>query len=337
MRHTNRGLLILIWMLCYLPCLEAQGFRVETTSDGRGDTGYSTKWDSAQDRLILYRDTSGSAVPAARVFGKDGASVPVYPLRDLTDSWYVDIWSAAATPEGGIVLSAVVGYAPRGGRPVPVKPFLLTYDGAGRLRKAWEVKPYHHHLVAVDREGNVFALGDRDDLAGPYPLLVKYSPDGQVLREFLSSGLFPEGDNVIASGSPNGESQLFARGDELFLWLARSQEFLRFSLAGDLLSRTSLGQALGRVATETGSGRTQVLSVATTHSGEIIAQVTLWPNLKGGAVKFGMLRVPADGSQATLMQPIASVLAPGRFLGTTAEGKLVFLEQQGKAGVITEY
>jgi hypothetical protein len=334
MKRIERWLLLAVVVLSYQPHCMSQGFRVDPFGlDGQG--GYWTKWDSVQDKLILYRNTTDSAVPGARVFAKDGASVPIYPMRDLPASRFVDIWNAAATPDGGIVLSAIVGYTPRTVKPAQLKSLLLTYSGDGKLKKVWNVEPYHHLFLAADRDGNVFALGS-GNLDEPYPLLVKYSPAGEVLRETFSSSLFPQGEKVIEAGSPNGDSGMFIRGATLFVWLSDPQELLRFSLSGDLLSRTYLAQTLNRLAAETGSDRVTVKLLTAAREGETVAQVQLWPKPNGDPVRSVMVRLSANGSKSTLV-PIAP--NPVWFLGSNEEGKLVFLqpERDGKAAAIIEY
>ncbi len=331
---TNRWLLIAIAVLCYQPRCAPQGFQVDSSiMDARG--GYSTKWDSIQDRLLIYRDTTASADPAARIFKNDGTSISIYPLMDLPESWYIDVWGVAATPEGGVVLAAIVGYSPRAVKPPQLKSLLLTYDEAGKLTKVWHVNPYHHHLVAVDRAGNVFALGD-SNLNAPYPLVVKYSPTGTVLREFLSSAIFPNGDAALSNGSPSGDSDMFMRGEQLFAWIGSTQDLFRFSLAGDLLGRTSLTNALNGLAAATGNDHTRVRFLTTADQGEVIAQVQLWPKRATDPVRSVMIGVSADGSNARLL---SSPPNPALFLGRTGHGKLVFLEPQpgNKGGTISEY
>ncbi len=109
MRKTEKSLFLFVSALfCGLTCY-AQSFRVDPIgADGKGG-GYFTKWDLVQQRLILYRDTADATAPAALIFSNSGASVPVFPLRDLSDSRYVDVWNAAATPDGGVVLAVLSG------------------------------------------------------------------------------------------------------------------------------------------------------------------------------------------------------------------------------------
>ena len=61
MAQTKRWLLIAVAVLSCKPPCAAQGYRVDPFGlDGKG--GYWTKWDSVQDRLILYRDVRSSRV-----------------------------------------------------------------------------------------------------------------------------------------------------------------------------------------------------------------------------------------------------------------------------------
>jgi hypothetical protein len=331
MGPIKRSLLVITAALfCQTPS-QCQGFRVDPFGlDGKG--GYWTKWDSVQQKLLLYRDTDDAAVPGARIFARDGSSIPVYPVRDLDQARYVDVWDVAATPQGGIVLSVIVGYAPRKVKPAKLKSFLLTYDEVGGLKKVWEMDPYHHHLLAADREGNVFALGD-SNLKEPYPLLVKYSHTGSVLAEFLPSSTFPEGEKVIANGAATGDSRMFIAGDHLYVWLARPQELLGFSLRGELVTRTSFAQAFSGLATETGKARARVKLLTATEDGRVFAEIQLWPSQASDSVRSVVVRLSPDGSRATLL-PVP--LDPAWLLGNTAAGKLVFLqpESEGRAGSI---
>jgi hypothetical protein len=329
-------LLLAVTALSVLLCpaySEAQGFRIGSTTDAGG--GYFPHWDSVQDRLILYRDTQASGAPVARIFNSDGTSIPIYPLTDLPGAWHIDVWGVAATPEGGAVLTAIVGFTPPAVKPPQIQSLLLTYDANGKLTKVWNVNPYHHHHLAVDGDGNIFALGDAN-LEEPYPLIVEYSPTGKVLREFLSSATFPNGDFAIDSNSTNGESGMFIRRNELFVWLASSQELFHFSLTGNLLGRTSLASALSGLSAETGTDHIEVQFLTATEQSEVIAQVHLWPKPPSDASRVVMVSLSADGSKATILR---SAPSRGWFLGKTGQGRLVFFEPQAgaDAALINEY
>jgi hypothetical protein len=198
----------------------AQEIKVDLGGGAGLGSGYFDKWDSVEDRLILYRDVRNPDSAAVRVISPTGGSgTAVFPLRDLSDAQRMTVWDAAATPDAGVVVSVIAEYGPRETKPVPIKLLLLTYDSAGGLRKVWDTAPYHHRLVAVDKQGNIFGFGSGDLSNKKSPLLIKYAPDGTVLRQFLPADTFDLGDQVV-SNSQYGKSEMFVDQDKLDLWLA---------------------------------------------------------------------------------------------------------------------
>jgi len=248
---------------------------------------------------------------------------------------YIDVWDAAATPGGGIVLAAIVGYTARDVRPGRVKSFVLIYNGNGKLVRVWDMEPYHLHRVAVDRDGNVFGLGDNGSKQ-PYPLILKYSPEGKVIKEMLSSATFDTGDNAIWDGSPTGDPRMFIRGEELVVWVGAKQELFRFNLNGSLIERVSLGPVLAKLAVTAGGDRAIVEAIATAETGDVSAQVQLWPKTQREPVRFLMIQV-TRGSQTALI--VNSPQNPSRFLGKSLSGRLVFLEPPSgnKGGIVAQY
>ena len=339
---ARRWILALMALLSYQPRSSAEGFKIDPSMlDAEGT--YFAQWDIVQDRLIMYRSTTASGAPSVQIFRSDGSCFGLVPLWDLPGSLWIDVWGVAATPDGGAVLAAVVGYEPRAVKQPNVKNLLLTYDSSGKLTKVWDATPYHNHLLAVDRDGEVFALGDGVSTFA-YPMVVKYSPEGKVLRKFLPSSTFADGNMAISNGSPNGDPAMFIRGDELFLWVGNTRELFRFSLSGDLLSRTSLEGALNDLVFKSGSDHVKVRYLSTGDraenqgkNGGVIAQVQFWPKHKGDPVQNVLIDVTADGSKTSIHN---SPLNPLWLLGTTQRGKLVFLEpppEGGKAGTLLEY
>jgi hypothetical protein len=333
MNSTKKWVLLWTLLLFGAQLCDSQELKIERSNDGHGN--YWLKWDSAQDRMTAYRDASDASMPAARVYDRDGHSRPVYPLRDLAESRTINIWDAAATPEGGIILAGLVGYgapAPPGSRP-QVKSVLLTYGPAGDLRKFWDVLPYEYDLVAVDGQGNVFALGNAD-LQEPYFLLVKYSPEGRVLHQFLSTSLFSVGDHILSvGGGTMGQNRMFIAGNVLFVWFARTQELLRFSLSGELLSRISLAQTISRLATANGKDGIVVRSLAAGEGDQIIAEVVIW-NTQAAKTppKSLLVQLSSDGTSAT---PLPVNTDRSQFLGRSSAGKLILLELS--SGLVKTY
>jgi hypothetical protein len=305
---------------------EAQQIAMDVGEDIKSGVGYFQVWDSVQGRLILYRDVSVPSDAGLRLVDERGNSVPIFPLKDFPDAQKMTIWSAAATPEGGVVFSAIASYGPQNVKPRPIKSLLLTYNAHGELTKVWDVAPYHHFHVAVDEAGNVYALGVRDSTAANYPMVVVYSPEGQVVREFFPANTYPVGDSIITSVSSNGRNRVFIVGKELLVWLAEPKEALRFSLRGDLLSRVSFAAALDRIANPSGEYRRVEVSRLGQQAGQLVFQVQLWPKDTSQPVKFAMITTSLDGSHGKLSD-VSDTPSPGRFLGTTTAGKLVFLEE----------
>jgi hypothetical protein len=284
----------------------------------------------------MYRDISSSGASAAKIFKTDGSSTPFYPLVDIAEAWSLSVWGVAATPDGGIVLSVIPVYSAPGVRPPKVKSLLLTYNGAGKLANVLDTDPYLYHSVAVDRFGNIFAFGE-SDLDDPYPLIVKYSPSGSIEKKFLSSADIPGSDFAIwCCSSQNGEPDMFIKGDEIFVWLSHSRNLLRFSLAGDLISKTSLAPAFNDLAAATNSDHTSVRCLTTGEQGEIFAQVQLWPKDTSKPVPVLMIQIQPDGSKATI---VASPPGFTFFLGKTDQGKMIFFEPQPewKGGTLSEF
>src|SRR6266404_1737454 len=238
MNQTLRVLALFLSLAISPVAIFAQRILFDSSNEVCSQPGFQIEWDSTSQRMFAYRDTSDPACPSVRAFPNSGSGVALYPLKDLTGATYIDIWSITGSSLGDIVLSATVGYGPRNARPIPIKSLILTYDVTGMLRKVWDVSPYLHHHLAVDSEGNVFALGEKGATGRDYSLLIKYSPAGAVLSETLSTALFAGKDAVVVCGSPNGEPKLFVRNDHLFAWIAPTQELFTFSMNGALLSRS---------------------------------------------------------------------------------------------------
>jgi hypothetical protein len=325
MNPTRKSFLLSVVLLCWPHICKSQDVQIEKVADEHG--GYFMKWDTVQDRLTAYRNTKDAAAPAALVYGADGHSLPVYPQRDLAESVTVNLWDVAATPEGGLVLVGLVGYGPPPRLPSAVKSVLLSYGPAGNLEKVWNVYPYEFDLVAVDGQGNVYALGNAD-LEEPYFLLVKYSPEGKVLRQFLSTSLFSVGDHILSPGGGTmGLNQMFIQDNTLFVWFARTEELLRFSLSGDLLSRVSLARSLSDFAAASGNDGIHVRSLAADGADQMIAQVLVWNTQTAAKAAYRgellLVRLPLDGSYATSL-PIGADRTP--LLGKSSTGRLVFYE-----------
>jgi hypothetical protein len=316
----------------------AQGFELDTTGDGKGDSGYRPKWDSSYHHLLVYRDTSAPDMTSARIFASNGTSVPIFILHDFREAKFADIWAAAATPEGGMVLSVILGY---GQRPEPkdpsksfppLKSLVLTYGPDGALKKVWDVAPYNHQALAVDSSGNVFALGTRD--AGPEgsPMLIKYSKSGEILGEYFPSSTFANRERALDGDSLNGSPDLFIRDQQLAIWVSSTREIFRFSLNGELQIKFALGAQIDRLAAHNGFAQATIAGLAVDNLGGLAVQVRFWPSkTTAKGIMLGMVDISPDGTETKLADPpTLATLNTKQLLGVSEDGQHVVLERAGK-------
>lgn len=325
--------ILLFVSLLGAPVARSQQPLPDLSQDGKGRSGYSTKWDLSAGELIYFRNIEDRSMPAVRIVSGEKGSIPIRPLEDLPGARGVNVWDVAETPEGGVVLSVIVLYGPPTEKPSGLKSLVLTYDRAGRLTRFWDVYPYHHLKIAVDRRGNVFGLGLKRTSSSDYPLLIKYSRDGKVVGEFLPASQFPMGDDAVLSGSRNGEPAMFIHGDELVLWLAPAQELLRLSLEGAVLARSSIQGALESLAAQCGSKRAMLGQISARPNGAIIAQFqcSLSADWSIG-LRVAMASISDDGTSATLISPLVDSNTGDHFLGIAPDGQLVFIARDGQSG-----
>lgn len=334
MRVTKVSRIVLFTLIGVLA--RAQGFELDTAADAKG--AYRPKWDSTYNHLLLYRNTSAPDMPSARIFASSGTSVPIFILHDFRDAKFADIRAAAATPEGGMVLSVVVGFGQRPDPKDPSKPFpplkslVLTYGPDGALKKVWNVAPYEHQALAVDPSGNVFGLGTRD--AGPegFPMLIKYSQSGGILGEYIPSSMFAKWERALDGDALNGSPDMFIRNQQLVLWVSSTREIFKFSLNGELQRKFALGAQVDRLAAQNGFAQGTIAGLAVDDLGGLAVQVRLWPTKDSAkGLMLGMVDVSADGTEAKLTDPpVLAAVKREQFLGVSEDGKHVVLERIGK-------
>jgi hypothetical protein len=306
---------------------------LDMTPDGRG--GFRLQWDPVQDQLIGFRDADQTTTAAIRIFDKDGAPpISIQPLQDLPLARKMSIWGVAATPDKGVIAGAVLDYGSH-----KLRSVLLSFDRDGALKKIWNVDPYHHHQIAVDRDGNVFAFGDRgdneEDGTTNYPLLVKYSPDAKVLKQFLYTSAFTTGDEVVSTSALTGEHQMFVsrKPGELILYLSTTQELLVHSTSGDLKSRTRFSSALHRLAEQAGVDRAHILVLGQKRDSLFVAQIGMYSDADPSKNRFAMAEFSSPEDLRLITMPSARI-EPGFFLGADSHGRLMFLEKRGDSAVL---
>jgi hypothetical protein len=325
MRKLKTGAIALIFALLGAGTATSQQIRFDVkTSPADKAGGYWVKWDAGLQQILCSRDVDEASLPAIRVIDAGAKELALYPLRDFPGAEYADVWDAATAPNGDVVIAAIMAYGPRK-TAAPVKSLLLTYDKSGTLRAVWDVKPYHHQLVAADASGNVFAFGDKDSSSHIYPLLVKYSPDGDIVKEFLSTSLFPTKDAVVDSSASHGASQMFISHGKLFLYVSATTEWLTFSLDGDLLSRVSLANALSDVSKRNDARGAIPGTFSVDANQDIVVQVHLYPKDSSKPQTTALARIAPDGSLRGLTRLEDVKLHPARFLGLTTKDSPVYL------------
>jgi hypothetical protein len=314
-------------------------YQMDISGDGKGDSGFQVKWDSSQEKLIVFRDISSADIPSAKIFDSNGQSTPIFILRDFRSARFADIWASASTPDGGAVFSVVLGFGERptpktvSSGPVPeAKVLLLTYGSDGALKKVWNVAPYLHQSLAVDRSGNIYALGTRDSGPEGFPTVIKYSKSGDVLGEYVPSKTFANGAKALDPSALNGSPALYVRNQQLVLWVPSVREIFKLSLNGELQRKIAVGPQIDRLAAQSGFVKGTIAGLAVNGSGGLAIQVRLWPSTASSeGMMLGMIDVSADGAEMKLATPLTGLATlRQQFLGVSEDGKHVVLEHDGK-------
>jgi hypothetical protein len=293
-------------------------------------SGFSS-WDQEQNRLIRFNDVKQPDVAAAQLFSPSGeSSAPIFALRDIPGAQWLSVWAVAAMPDGNVALSGIAGYS-KPGESGSTKPVILVYDNSGQLKSLWNVYPYHQHKLAANANGEIFALGDRLDATnGDFPMLTKYSADGHILWQSLSTNLLHNKDKEGAIQGSNrfGESKIVLHNDEVFVWLPGTEELFHFSKDGTPIEHSSLSASFRKFATRLGFSSARLDQMAFTSNGALLAQFTLWPNEDQSTTKaaFALARVATDGSAIRLIGSTTTTRVPGALLGVTSDDKIVFQE-----------
>lgn len=246
------------------------------------------------------------------------------PLTVFPSAERIDIWDVAAGP--GVIAVAAVVQSGEKSRGMPPRHVLLVYDLAGKLRAQWHLNPYHHHEIAIDRGGNVYGLGHRID--GPASnLVIQYSPDGVVTREFLPASLFPDGAGVVHTDGRSGPNDFWVDDRGLVAYLGKTQELFEYDLDGVLQRRTSLRDSLSTIASQAQASQLEVMTVVRDESGtSVLLQVRLFVE---GKVSFDLARVVLAPKVLVRTLPLddREIAAGGvRLLGQIG-GSMVFFDK----------
>lgn len=260
------------WLLalcCALPSFAgADSLPIEGPFRSRPEM-FLARWDPVREVLLAHRLSTPEEPDAIAVLSQGRPATTVAPIRDFPGAYQVAISDVSATPRGGVVASAVVN---AGTTSSPTaRHVILRYGPTGQLEGLWDVYPYHHHFVSVDEAGDVFALGHQVNRpsGATYPLLVKYSADGSVAWEALSSSLFGSiGDDILQESSTDRNLMLLLRRG-IFILVGSRRELLWLNRNGDVVSRKTLKTA-GLV--DTGERHDHFLTMAATSPEQVLMQ-----------------------------------------------------------------
>jgi hypothetical protein len=288
-------------------------------------------FDGVQQVLLAYRRPHDRSDPPLAWTDAEGRRGGVAnPLDEYPDADGFDIWAVAAGPQS-ILVSGVVQAGEKALR-LPPRHVILIYDVAGTLRGKWAMNPWHVHEMAVDRAGNVYALGERIDRHSAN-LIRKYSRDGVLEREFMPTATFPRGE--LATSPDRGDNQLWIEGERLCAYIADTDELLEFDFEGKQQRRTSFREALSRLARDHGGVRGEMVTLAGGGPGaSLLAVVRIWSE---GDEKVSL--VPAhlslDGKRAqTLEDTGGDELGTSQFPLLGTDGKSVLFLNRYTATIL---
>ena len=297
----------------------SQEVRLEQPLTARLRTSFGD-FDSNRQVLVSYRNSESRDDPSVVAIDLAGrVLLQATPLKDFPKATKVDVWDAAAT-SSGVVVAAVI----QDGR--PPRHALLLYGGNGTLEELWQVYPNHIRNLAVDRSDNVYALVDRMEVRPAEHLMVKYSQDGKVAREFLPANLFPKGQRSVIPSGRSGDNQLWIVGDRLMLYMASVEELLEFDLEGNLQRRVPLADQLLSLVKEAGGSRAQIRHISSVDEPDaIVAQVGIW--VEGRGFSFGLVRLSLVGGapQRLRLSQDDDLGGPFAPLLGSSRGRLLFL------------
>ena len=205
-----------------------------------------TRWDGTHNVLFFGAGTIARKERPIRAYANGvqrGGDIEIF--KDFADIKQVIVESISAGPNGSTVIAGVLQFRSGSNRGV-----ILTYDSSGTLRAIWDIDPYDAVAVAADDNGNVFALGGRsEDEPNPrYPLLTRYTPDGGIGDQGLSSVNFREGSGAIDDNDEWAHPTLMLWQDKLLVFAPKANEVLVCTLSGAIITRTPLREVLLAIA-----------------------------------------------------------------------------------------
>lgn len=184
----------------------------------RPDALRQFRWDGTRGVVIVGTDVVKSTFPPIRSYThtgeRRGAEINIF--KDFPGLDHAVVEDAAAGPYETTVLAAVLNFGNN-----QLRHVILTYAGDGTLKSIVDTAPYFTQAIAVDDDGTIITIANRMDgskAASPYPLLLTYSPSGELLHQAFPSselnggdlGVGPDGQSVARVALVDGQVRFYA-------------------------------------------------------------------------------------------------------------------------------
>jgi hypothetical protein len=275
--------------------------------------------------MLCMNDSTSLDAAAVTTYDINGVpKLRVSPLKDFPGAQKLNVWDVTAVPGEGVAITGILLYGPRDGRLVT-----LIYGSQGQLLKLWDMRPYHLHLIAADRAGNVYGFGDRTDMqagtgGSDFPLIVKYSPEGQVLKGLLPQSSF---DRDVTDDDPaSGPNRLFMVQEEVVAFIPKPKEIFWFDSDGKQLRRVAIGPAISGIMKSNQGATVEVMNIAATSDHDYMVQLKIYPASPTSESTLVILaRISNDGSVVTVKSSAPIPQNIGFFKGFAPDDRLIFL------------
>lgn len=290
---------------------------------------YSPAWDGERELLVFYRDSRAVDQAAIKIYSGSTLRTAIFPLRDFPSASSIMVWAVATLPAGGVALSGVLDFG-KG----QTKLVLLTYAADGSLKQLWDMKNRHNYSLVADDQGNIYALGfpveTGDSPQASYMMLAKYSPEGELLKEFLPRSDYAYLEKATMIDPAKGESRLLIWHNLLVLYLANAHQVSWFDTDGRSQQTVDLGSLLKSVATTYNSTSAIPKRVIVTAEGNYLMQVSLFgSNAQTDTV---VLQVSQNGTKWNELSSNCEQL-----LGLDSQNQYVVLERRQNQFVLANY
>ena len=253
--------------------------------------------------------------------GADKRQTSVSVLKDFPEAERIHIWDTGVLPSGGFVVAGILEEPRTQGQRVKARSVVLSYDAAGGLKEVWDVSPYTFHTITADKDGNVFGFGERADKpeSARVSMVVKYSPQGALLGEFLPRSLFLKTQDPAETSAAVGSSRLQVGPDgSIVLYVAGTHELISIPPYGGAIKRFRLDRALQARAEFRGKEWIHMLSLLIEKDGSIVAHVVA-SDKHGTASRLVVVDRELSGIKA-----LSTGLSVGQLLGVDEGGNFIF-------------